>query len=122
MSSTPTSKHTTSRGFIYNYIHITPTSPNKEYILFLHGFPSIAHDYHHQVAHFSDKGYGIIVPDLLGYGESSKPLDLKAYSGKGMAQDLSEILAKEGIEKVIGVGHDWYVSPTFPAVSSHWAN
>ena len=110
MFSYPTSKFSTSRGFTYNYIHISPTAPNQEYLLFLHGFPSSAHDYHHQISHFSEKGYGIVVPDMLGYGETSKPLDVNAYTGKGIAQDISEILENEKIEKVIGVGHDWYIT------------
>lgn len=30
-----------------------------------------------------------------------------AYKGKGMVEDLIEILDHEKIGKVIGVGHDW---------------
>lgn len=52
-------------------------------------------------------GYGLIVPDLLGYGGTDKPTDLESYVGSGHAQDIIDILDKEGIDKVIGVGHDW---------------
>lgn len=51
----------------------------------------------------------MIVPDLLGYGESSKPLDVKFYSGKGMAGDVWEVLKHERVERVVGVAHDWFV-------------
>jgi soluble epoxide hydrolase/lipid-phosphate phosphatase len=49
----------------------------------------------------------MIVPDMLGYGGTSKPLHTKAYSGKSMAQDIYEILEHEKIDSALGVGHDW---------------
>lgn len=51
-------------------------------------------------------GYGIIAPDLLGYGDTDKPSELSAYSMKRMAYHLNELLQKEHIQQVIGVGHD----------------
>ncbi|TVY54943.1 Bifunctional epoxide hydrolase 2 [Lachnellula cervina] len=42
-----------------------------------------------------------------GYGKSSKPLDEQAYTGKGMSDDVKEILDHEKLGKVIGVAHDW---------------
>ena len=109
------STFTTSRSFTYSYIHIRPTTDSqsqtsKPYLLFLHGFPSSSYDWRHQIPYFQQKGYGIIAPDLLGYGGSSKPLDVKAYMGKDMAKDVYELLKSEGIEEnVFGVAHDWYV-------------
>jgi soluble epoxide hydrolase/lipid-phosphate phosphatase len=101
------SQFTTTRKLLYSYLHLAPTSPNAEYILFLHGFPSSSYDWRHQIKFFSAKGYGIIAPDLLGYGDTDKSLDFQLYSGKGMAQDVKDILVHENIAKVIGVGHDW---------------
>ncbi|KAH6952315.1 Alpha/Beta hydrolase protein [Ilyonectria sp. MPI-CAGE-AT-0026] len=98
---------TTSRNFTYNYIHLRPTDVTKPYILFLHGFPSSSYDWRHQIPYFHQKGYGIVAPDLLGYGGTSKPLDMNAYTGKGMAQDVHDILVHEKVETVIGVAHDW---------------
>ena len=59
----------------------------------------------------------MIVPDMLGYGGTAKPLDTKVYTGKGMAQDIYQILKRERIESVLGVGHDWYVHPQMKFVS-----
>jgi soluble epoxide hydrolase/lipid-phosphate phosphatase len=97
----------TSRDFVYSYIHLPPTQ-GRGYILFFHGFPSSAHDWRHQILYFHRKGFGIVAPDLLGYGSTSKPLDLGSYTGKGMSQDVREILKHEAIDPAIGVGHDWY--------------
>jgi soluble epoxide hydrolase / lipid-phosphate phosphatase len=109
----------TSTGNSYTYLSIPPSSPEKPTLLFLHGFPSSSYDWRQQVAHFSSPslGYGLIVPDLLGYGQTSRPMDPAAYTGKKMATEICEILATEGygpdgkegkgIKKVHGIGHDW---------------
>ncbi|KAF7924219.1 uncharacterized protein EAE98_007270 [Botrytis deweyae] len=109
-SNFPAKTHTTTRSFTYSYIHIQPSSPSKPYILFLHGFPSSSYDWRHQITYFSAKGYGIIAPDLLGFGGTSKPLSAHSYKFKDMASDLYEILSLHSISeshKVLGVGHDW---------------
>ncbi|EKD19723.1 uncharacterized protein L3040_001929 [Drepanopeziza brunnea f. sp. 'multigermtubi'] len=103
----PYSTFAASRGYTYSYIHLTPRDSSKPYLLFLHGFPGSSYDWRHQVPYLAQRGYGIIVPDLLGYGRSSKPLDMNAYRAKGMSEDLVELLASEGITQVICVAHDW---------------
>jgi pimeloyl-ACP methyl ester carboxylesterase len=97
--------HSLSTNHTYTYIHHPPTSP-KPTILLLHGFPSTSYDWRHQIAHFTAQGYGILAPDLLGYGRTSKPIALAAYKTKSMASEIIEILDHEGISKVHGVGHD----------------
>ena len=103
------STYTTARGLTYSYIHVPPKSPNTQYILFLHGFPSTSHDWGHQISFFVAKGFGILAPDLLGFGETSKPSELEMYRSEGMAKDIVEIMALEGVGVVVGVAHDWYV-------------
>ncbi|ESZ90026.1 hypothetical protein SBOR_9582 [Sclerotinia borealis F-4128] len=106
----PVRTHTTTRSFTYSYTHIQPSSPSKPYILFLHGFPSSSYDWYPQVQQFPRLGYGIIAPDLLGFGGSSKPLSLDSYKLIDMAADLHEILSLHSVSAThpaIGVGHDW---------------
>ena len=52
------------------------------------------------------KGYGILAPDLLGYGGTDKPKELEAFRYK-MADEVVGILDHERVEKVLGVAHDW---------------
>ncbi|KAF5704851.1 epoxide hydrolase [Fusarium globosum] len=103
------STHTTNRALTYSYIHIPPQLPNTRYLLFLHGFPSTSYHWHHQISLFKAKGYGVIAPDLLGFGETSKPTELEMYKGEDMANDIVEILDSEGVERLVGVAHDCYV-------------
>ncbi|KAF4943799.1 hypothetical protein FGADI_13156 [Fusarium gaditjirri] len=101
------STYTTTRLLTYSYIHIPPQLPNTPYFLFLHGFPSTSHHWRHQISFFKAKGYGIIAPDLLGFGETSRPTELEMYRGKDMASDIVEILMSEGVGMTVGVAHDW---------------
>jgi pimeloyl-ACP methyl ester carboxylesterase len=95
-----------STGHTYNYVHIPPTSPTKPTILFFHGFPSSCYDWRHQINFFPLHGYGILAPDLLGYGGSSKPTSAEEYKAKKMAAEMIEILDHEGLTKVHAVSHD----------------
>lgn len=58
--------------------------------------------------YFLNLGYGIMIPDLLGSGNTSKPLDVNVYIGKSIANDIVAILDHEGvIGDVAAIAHDW---------------
>lgn len=97
---------TPSSSTSYSYLHI-PASSSKPTILFLHGFPSSSHDWRHQISHFSSLGYGVLVPDLLGYGGTDKPMGPASYRGKKMATEVIDILDHEKLATVHAVGHDF---------------
>lgn len=59
------------------------------------------------VPYFEERGYGIIAPDMLGYGGTDKPTEPAAYKGTLMAKDMVDILDAENVEKAIAIGHDW---------------
>ena len=96
----------TQRGFKYHYYYV-PAQGFKQTLLFVHGFPSTSQDWHRIVPHFEQQGYGIIVPDTLGYGGTDKPTDPAAYKGSLLAKDMVAIVDAENIDKVIAIGHDW---------------
>lgn len=102
----------TLSGFNYTAHYQHPTNPKLPYITFIHGFPSSAYDWRHQVEFFQDKGYGVIAPDTLGYGQTDRPTDVNDYKVKTIADSIMEVVDKiAGKEaKVHGVGHDWYDS------------
>lgn len=93
----------------YAYIHIPASSSNVPTLLFLHGFPSSSYDWRYQIDFLSQKGYGVLVPDLLGYGDTSKPVEKEEYAYEKMCGHLARVLDEEGLRQVVGVGHDWYV-------------
>ena len=93
-------------GRTYRYVRMAPKNLSKPYLLLLHGFPSSSYDFRRQFDYFHERGYGILAPDLLGYGGTDKPEDLDAYRLKNMARDIIELLDCEGIGAVLGVSHD----------------
>lgn len=99
---------TTKRGFTYSYYaSVRDVNSAKPTLLFLHGFPSTSYDWRRQVEFFVPKGFPVIVPDLLGYGGTDKPIDAQFYKWGDMAGDVIDILDAEKVEKVIAIGHDW---------------
>ncbi|KAL4920789.1 Alpha/Beta hydrolase protein [Aspergillus aurantiobrunneus] len=98
--------HTPSTSHIYSYAYQPPTNPSLPTILLLHGFPSSCYDWRHQIHFLSQQGYGVLAPDLLGYGNTAKPTALEAYKAQQMAAEIIELLDHEGISKVHAVGHD----------------
>lgn len=96
----------TSRGLRYNY-YFSPADSGKPTLLLVHGFPSLAADWVHQITYFKAKGYGIVAPDMLGYGGTDKPEDPSFYLHTLLAKDLVDILDHEKVENVLALGHDW---------------
>jgi haloacetate dehalogenase len=77
-------------------------------VLLLHGYPQ-NHLMWRKVAPQLAKNNTVIVPDLRGYGDSSKPAgggDHSAYSKRTMAQDQIELMLHLGFPKFAVVGHD----------------
>ncbi|ETW76562.1 Esterase/Lipase [Heterobasidion irregulare TC 32-1] len=103
-------KHTTTRGFSYNYF-FAAAQPGKSTLIFLHGFPSSSWDWTQEAIFFKARGYGLIVPDMLGYAGTDKPTDPKVYVGSGLAKDIVDIMDHEGVEKAVAIGHDWGCIP-----------
>lgn len=95
-------------GTTYNYVFVEPNG-DKPFLLFLHGYPSSSYDWRHQIPFFSDLGYGLIIPDLLGYGGTDKPQNLEAYRVKKMSEEIIALLDFHKIPKVLAIGHDWCV-------------
>ncbi|KDQ63390.1 hypothetical protein JAAARDRAFT_29416 [Jaapia argillacea MUCL 33604] len=96
----------TSRGIKYHYFYST-AHDSKPTLLLVHGFPSNSYDWRHQVAFFKKKGYGLVVPDMLGYGGTDKPTDPEEYRLSLICKDLVDILDAENVDKSIVIGHDW---------------
>lgn len=96
---------TLSTTHTYSYVNI-PAVGSKPTIVLLHGFPSSCYDWRHQINFFSELGYGVLTPDLLGYRGSSKPASPEEYKAKKMAAEIVEILDHESIQRVHAVSHD----------------
>ena len=96
----------TSRAFNYHY-YISGPKEGKPTLLFLHGFPSTSRDWKPLIDFFQPQGYGILAPDLLGYGGTDKPLETDAFRMRFMVEDIVEILDAEKTGRALVIAHDW---------------
>jgi len=81
---------------------------NGSPVLLLHGIPE-THVLWRKVAPALAQDFFVVMTDLRGYGDSSKPPgggDHFAYSKRAMAQDQVEVMKQLGFEKFALVGHD----------------
>src|SRR5260370_32697543 len=77
-------------------------------LLLLHGYPQ-THAIWHKVAPELAKRFTLVIPDLRGYGSSSKPLtdaDHLPYSKRAMARDMVEVMTALGFPQFSVAGHD----------------
>jgi haloacetate dehalogenase len=81
---------------------------NRSPLLLLHGIPE-THVLWRKVAPVLARDYFVVMTDLRGYGDSSKPpggADHFAYSKRAMAQDQVEVMNQLGFQRFALVGHD----------------
>lgn len=83
--------------------------PTLPILMLVHGFPDHAHMWAGAVPHLSSLGYPMVIPDLLGFGGSSKPTEPSLYNYRQQADSLAQLLDKESVkgQRVIPIGHDW---------------
>ena len=80
---------------------------NGPLIICVHGWPELSHAWRHQLAHFSARGYTVAAMDVRGYGGSSKPHEISAYSMRNLTADVAAAIDALGGGKAILFGHDW---------------
>jgi haloacetate dehalogenase len=81
---------------------------NGRPLLLLHGYPQ-THVMWHRVAPALARHFTVIVADLRGYGDSSKPPDgigHASYSKRVMASDQAQVMSALGFGNFMVAGHD----------------
>ena len=73
-------------------------------VVLLHGWPQTWHEWRKVMPLLAER-YRLIVPDLPGLGDSSRPAD--GYDKKTLARDLWEMCERLQLGRFHLVGHDW---------------
>jgi len=82
-------------------------------ILCVHGWPEVGYSWRHQLDYFSTRGYRVAAMDVRGYGASSVPWAIEAYTMRNLASDVAAVVDALGSSKpgapgnAILFGHDW---------------
>jgi pimeloyl-ACP methyl ester carboxylesterase len=104
------------------FVHASGTSPVKGHgVLVVHGYPGSSWDFSNVVSTV-EKETKIVVLDMIGFGQSDKPLQgtFKDNFSLMRQADLYEAIAKaEGLEEVILVAHDMGQSVGLELMTRH---
>jgi len=76
-------------------------------IVCVHGWPELWYSWRHQMEHFAARGFTVAALDVRGYGGSSKPTDIAAYSLTEITSDVAAVIDEVGGGSAIVFGHDW---------------
>jgi haloacetate dehalogenase len=77
-------------------------------LLLLHGYPQ-THLLWRKIAPRLAEEFTLVMPDLRGYGDNSKPApgpDQIAYSKRALAQDQADTMSALGFDRFMVAGHD----------------
>jgi soluble epoxide hydrolase/lipid-phosphate phosphatase len=76
-------------------------------IVLSHGWPELWYSWRHQIPVLAEAGYRVLAPDQRGYGGTTAPEEIEAYTQRDFCEDLVALLDRLEIEQAVFVGHDW---------------
>jgi pimeloyl-ACP methyl ester carboxylesterase len=76
-------------------------------VLLCHGWPELSYSWRHQIAAIAAAGYHVVAPDMRGFGQTSAPDEIGAYSIFDHVGDMVALVAALGEKQAVIVGHDW---------------
>jgi len=111
---TPEERFSDLPGFPYqpHYVEVEGlrmayvTSGEGDPILMLHGEPTWGYLYRRMIPPLAEVGR-VIVPDLIGFGRSDKPVSDNAYSYRSHARWLRRFIEALDLRRIVLVCQDW---------------
>ncbi len=76
-------------------------------VLLCHGWPELSYSWRHQIPALAAAGFHVAAPDMRGFGRTSVPSEISAYSIFDHVGDMVALVAALGEKRAIIVGHDW---------------
>ncbi|MBK5356572.1 alpha/beta hydrolase [Pseudomonas sp. TH41] len=98
------------------HYHVADQGSGDKVVLLLHGMPDTSNVWDHQIPALVQAGYRVIVPDMLGYGETDKPQDPQRYGLAMIVGDMIALLDALGLKQVDLIGHDWGAATSWELV------
>ena len=85
-------------------------------VVLLHGWPETWYEWRHVMPALA-RNHTVIVPDLRGLGDSSKPVD--GYDGNTTAEDIHQLVTQLGFKDIFLVGHDLGAFVSYSYAAAH---
>ncbi|WP_047309051.1 alpha/beta fold hydrolase [Rhodopseudomonas palustris] len=76
-------------------------------VILCHGWPELSYSWRHQICALAEAGYRVAAPDMRGFGRSSAPQPVEAYSIFDLVGDMVALVAELGESRAAIIGHDW---------------
>jgi pimeloyl-ACP methyl ester carboxylesterase len=76
-------------------------------VVLCHGWPELSYSWRHQIPALAAAGFHVVAPDMRGFGRTSAPADIEAYSIFHNVGDMVALVAALGESRAVIVGHDW---------------
>jgi len=92
-------------GYRIHYLDEGPA--DGEVVLMLHGEPTWSYLYRKMVPVITAAGYRAIVPDLIGFGRSDKPVDMDTHTYAFHVRTQASLVRELGLSDITFVGQDW---------------
>lgn len=86
------------------YMYLVPKKQNSPTVLLLHGKNFNGAYWHETAKMLSAMGFGVVIPDQIGFGKSSKPINYQ-YSFQALAKNTRGLLEHLDIDSVHVIGH-----------------
>ncbi|CAI7831298.1 unnamed protein product, partial [Closterium sp. NIES-54] len=89
-------------GFRHSYLRTAPNvtihfveagPPTGQLVVLLHGFPEFWNTWHKQIGPLAEAGFRVVVPDLRGFGDSTRPAGVAAYSRQHVCADVASLIS-----------------------------
>ncbi len=76
-------------------------------VVLCHGWPELSYSWRHQIAAIARAGFHVVAPDMRGFGRTTAPTDIAAYSIFDTVGDIVALVAALGEKQAVVIGHDW---------------
>ena len=76
-------------------------------VIFCHGWPESWYSWRHQLKEIGSNGYRVVALHMRGYGRSTRPENIEAYSITNLVGDVVGAVEGLGASEAVVVGHDW---------------
>ena len=89
-------------------MHYLDEGPSDgEVVFMLHGEPSWSFLYRKMIPILNRTGFRTIVPDLIGFGRSDKPISMETHTYLFHVDAMTELVEQLNLHDVTFFGQDW---------------
>jgi pimeloyl-ACP methyl ester carboxylesterase len=76
-------------------------------VVLCHGWPELSYSWRHQIPALAAAGFHVVAPDMRGFGRTTAPAEVEAYSILHNVGDMVALVAALGERHATIIGHDW---------------